>query len=114
VVKVNQANADERSKLIAGLRDLADFLEARSEVPAPRWADVIVFPLSTKDAEMKREIDRIATLIGSSVDDRIAERLNYTTIRNFGPVQYRAAAIPSSSRFYISRPARTGNSDIEA
>ena len=94
---MNHADAEERSRLITGLRDLADFLETRPEVPAPRWADVFVFPSSTTDDEMKHEIDAVAALIGSSVDDGTAEHLNYVTTRNFGPVQYRAVAIQSSS-----------------
>lgn len=89
----------ERSQFVDGLRQLADFLESRTDVPAPRWADVHVFALSHTDDEMKREIDAIAALIGSQVDDGTAEQLNYTTSRNFGPVQYRAVAIPSTSRY---------------
>lgn len=102
---MTHANAEERSRLIAGLRDLADFLERKTEIPAPRWADVFVFPLSTTDDEMRSEIDCIAALIGASADDGAAEGLNYATTRNFGPVQYRAVAIPSSSRFYQDEEA---------
>jgi hypothetical protein len=98
VIKVNHATSEERGLLIAGMRQLADFLEARDEVPAPRWADVYVFPLSAAEDEMKREIDAIASLIGSDVDDGTAEGLNYTTTRSFGPVQYRAVAISSNRR----------------
>jgi hypothetical protein len=94
---MKHANAEERSRLIAGLHDLADFLDENAEVPAPRWAEVFIFPLSTTDDEMKGEIDVIAALIGSSVDDRTTDGLHYTTTRNFGPVQYRAVAISSRS-----------------
>lgn len=95
---MNHATPIERGQFVPGLRQLADFLEARTDVPAPRWADVYVFALSPADDEMKREIDAVAALIGSRVDDGTAEQLNYTTSRNFGPVQYRAVAIPSTSR----------------
>lgn len=104
---MKHANAEERGQLIAGLRDLADFLETRPEVPAPQWADVFVFPSSTTDDEMKHEIDAVAALIGSGVDDGTAEHLNYVTARHFGPVQYRAVAIPSSSRSYRPPTSRT-------
>ena len=97
VVHMKHANTEERGQLIAGLHDLADFLDANTEVPSPRWAEVFVFPLSTADDEMKREIDTIAALIGSSVNDGTAEGLHYTTTRDFGPVQYRAVAISASS-----------------
>lgn len=102
---MRHANTEERSSLIVGLRDLAGFLEAREEIPAPRWAEVFVFPLSDADDEMKREIDVIASLIGSSVEDRTTENRHYATSRSFGPVQYRGVAIPSSSRSYRNEEA---------
>jgi len=40
-------NDEERVRLIAGLRDLADFLDQNPEVPAPWGADVFVFPSRT-------------------------------------------------------------------
>lgn len=101
---MKHTDAEERGGLIAGLRDLAGFLEARPEVPAPQRAEVFVFPSTTTDEEMKREIDAVAALIGSSVDDGTAEHLSYVTTRNFGPVQYRAVAIS----------AYTSDSDEEA
>lgn len=96
MINLNHATPEERRLLIAGLRQLADFLEVRTEVPASRWADVHVFPLSVADDQMKCEIDAIAALIGSTVDDRTSGGLNYTTTRSFGPVEYRAVAIPST------------------
>jgi len=102
---MKNVSAEERSRLITGLRELADFLEAREQVPAPRWAEVFVFPLSDADDEMRHEIDVIAALIGSSADDRTAENGHYTTSRNFGPVQYRAVAIPSSARSELDEEA---------
>ena len=95
---MSYANRDERARLIAGLRALADFLEERQEVPAPQWVDVMVFPPKVSDDEKKREIDQIAALIGSTVDDQTARNLHYTTTRFFGPVRYDAVAIPTSSR----------------
>ena len=38
------ANDEERVRLIAGLRDLADFLNQNPGVPVPRGTDVLVFP----------------------------------------------------------------------
>jgi hypothetical protein len=73
VVCMTYSNAEERSSLIAGLRDLADFLEGRPEVPAPRWADVTVFPPHSTDIVMKAAIDSIAALIGTDISDQAAE-----------------------------------------
>ena len=38
------ANPDERVRLIRGLHDIADFLDQNPDVPAPGWADLMVFP----------------------------------------------------------------------
>ena len=46
------ANDEERVRLIAGLRDLADFLDQNPDVPAPWGADVLVFP--TEASDMRR------------------------------------------------------------
>jgi hypothetical protein len=89
------ANAAERQALISGLRDLAGFLEANPEIPAPKYADVLVFPLHMdSDARQRGEIDVIASLIGSGIEISPARR-HYATSRRFGPVGYRAVAIPS-------------------
>jgi hypothetical protein len=95
VVRVTYANAEERNALISGLRGLADFLEKNPEVPAPRWADLMVFPPARTDQEMKAEIDTIAALIGAGIQDDTADDGHYTTGRRFGAMQYRAVYIPA-------------------
>ncbi len=92
------ANAGERGSLIAGLRALARFLEEHPGVPAPRWTDVLLFPPGSTDCDTQTAIDAIAVLIGSEVNDDTADDGHYTTSRDFGPVQYRAVAIPASIR----------------
>lgn len=81
------ANDEKRVRFIAGLRDLADFLDQNPEVPAP-WGT----------AEMFAEIDTIAELIGSIASDADSPRWHYSAVRSFGPMQYRAVAIPHSAR----------------
>lgn len=89
------ANAAERRALISGLRELAGFLEANPGVPAPKYADVLVFPAhAASDAERRGAIDAIAPLIGSETETSPFHR-HYMTSRRFGPVEYRAVAIPS-------------------
>ena len=92
------ANDEERVRLIAGLRDLADFLDQNPGVPVPWGTDVLVFPAEASDAEMFAEIDMIAEMIGSTASDADSPRGHYSAVRNFGPVQYRAVAIPHSAR----------------
>ncbi len=91
-------NDEERVRLIAGLRDLANFLDQNPDVPVPWRADVLVFPTEASDAEMFAEIDTIAELIGSTASDTDSPRGHYSAVRDFGPVQYRAVAIPHSAR----------------
>ncbi len=88
------ANATERQALISGLRELAGFLESNPDVPAPAYTDILVFPPSASDAGKRREVDVIASLIGSGTETFSSHR-HYQTSRRFGPVEYRAVAIPA-------------------
>jgi hypothetical protein len=92
------ANSEERQRLIAGLRELADFLDQNAQVPAPRYADVLVFPDRGTEAEMFAEIDVIAGQIGVTAKQNETPDGHYIASRYFGPVQYRAVAIPQVAR----------------
>jgi hypothetical protein len=92
------ADDKQRIRLISGLRDLADYLKHNPRVPVPPRADVLVFPAKASDAEMFAEIDTIAEMIGSTANDADSPHGHYSAVRNFGPVQYRAVAIPHSAR----------------
>lgn len=98
------ANSEERERLIAGLRELADFLDQDPEIPAPRSACVVVFPPDGSDAAMFAEIDSIAERIGARTNDINSPADHYRAIRDFGPVQYCAVAVPVEAR-----KARLGN-----
>ena len=91
------ANDEQRAQIIAGLRDIAEFLDQNPQVPAPRYADLLVFPPSGSDAEMFAEIDVIAEQIGATANAEEPAG-HYRAVRYFGPVQYRAVAIPNSAR----------------
>lgn len=94
----NYAKGGERTRFIAGLRDLAEFLDQNPLVPVPRFADVLVFPPFGSDAEMFAEVDAIAGLIGDTAESDGSPTGHYTAMRQFGPVQYRAVAIPLAAR----------------
>ncbi len=87
------ADPAQRQELITGLRALADFLASHPEVPAPLYTDVLVFPPLGSDSARRREIDLIASRIGSGVGT-CPIYCHYQTSRRFGPVEYRAVAIP--------------------
>jgi hypothetical protein len=91
------ANPVQRQELISGLRALADFLEGNPAVPAPSFTGILVFPPHADDAENRQEIDIIASRIGSEIEISPAHR-HYVTSRRFGPVEYRAVAIPADEK----------------
>ena len=88
---MSYANRDERNCLIDGLRAVAQFLHDHPDVPAPRWTDVLVFPLDGSDEEKRAEIDVIASRVG--VEPCEIVNGHYSASLSFGPVQYRAVAI---------------------
>jgi hypothetical protein len=88
------ASPTQRQELIAGLRMLADFLADNPEVPVPPSVDMLVFPPFASDSAKRREIDAIAAHI-DSVTRTFSSYRHYQTSRRFGPVEYRAVAIPA-------------------
>jgi hypothetical protein len=89
---INYPSPEHRGRLVAGLRALAEFIESCPDVPAPWSAGVMVFPPDGSDAEKRAEIDAIADLIGAQ--GHFAHGGHYAVSRQFGPVEYRAVAIP--------------------
>ena len=79
------ANSEERAGLIAGLRDLADFLDQNPQVPAPRRTDLLVFPPDGSDAEMFAEIDVIAEQIGATASDADSPAGHYSAVARLRP-----------------------------
>ena len=86
------ADSAERAELINGLRSLADYLESNPEVPAPAYPVVHTFPPADDWAEMRAEIDATAARLG--VTAHLTCGGHYVAVRSFGPVEYRAVAIP--------------------
>jgi hypothetical protein len=99
------ANSEERAAVLAGLRDLADFLDQNARVPVPRQADLLVFPPDGTDVETFAEIDAIAERLGTTASDVGSPAGHYSAVRDFGPVQYRAVAIPQAARDDENRKA---------
>jgi hypothetical protein len=89
------ASPEQRARLVAGLRALAEFIESSPDVPVPVTADVLIFPADGTDEQKRTEIDAIATLTGGETHWTVGD--HYVVSRHFGPVEYRAVAIPSSN-----------------
>ena len=93
------STTDHRTATIAGLRALADFLEATPDLPVP-WGAVSItyFADRTDDAGMRAEIDRVAGLLGTEIDPARLPFSHYRTGLDFGPVRYEAIAILAAAR----------------
>ena len=86
------ADSTERAGFIVGLRVLADYLESNPAVPAPFSSHVFVFSPDSDWPAMCAEIDAIAARLG--VIAHLTGGGHYLATRSFGPVEYRAVAIP--------------------
>ena len=89
---MNHADSTVRAELINGLRSLADYLESTPEMPAPTWQVMYMFPPHGDWPQMCAEIDAAAARLG--VTARLTGGGHYVASRFFGPVEYRAVAIP--------------------
>jgi hypothetical protein len=87
-----------RPDFIAGLHALADFIDANPAVPIPPFRAEILIHVSGTDDEQRAEVDRLAELLGTPVNDETGDRGHYTAMRPFGPVEYRCVAIPAAVR----------------
>lgn len=91
---MSEATPTQRAALTAGLRALADFLDTHPEIPVcPHGAEIIFFP-GGDDATARAEIDRIAAAL--DVTPTGSRGGHYTAARAFGPIAYRAVAIPAA------------------
>ncbi|MEV0971387.1 hypothetical protein [Microtetraspora glauca] len=89
----------DRMAIVAGLRALADFLEATPAIPAPDFPiSIRCFPKRGSDAEIRAEIDHIAELLGTEIDPDDLPFGHYKTGLDFGPVRFEAAAVLAGAR----------------
>ena len=79
----------DRDAVIAGLREMSDFLEANPHLPV----DAVTMRLYPRreDATGRDLVDQIAAAIGVTTRDDT----HYTVTRQFGPVTYQAVHIPA-------------------
>lgn len=86
----------ERAGFIAGLRDLAEFLESNPAVPVPQYGASILVSSQWADDE-RGFVDEFAALTGGEIDDRWDVSGHYTARARFGRVTYEAYAISKSA-----------------
>lgn len=88
-----------RCQITAGLRQLADYLDAHPDVPvAPYGWDLLVSTQASSDADGVARIDAIAAVLGVPVQDERPDHGHYSAVRAFGPVAYSAFHIPARSK----------------
>jgi hypothetical protein len=86
-----------RADMVAGLRALADFLEANPAVPVPRYGHVFSVSTSGSDEQKRSQVKFAGLAIGEDVTDN-AEDSQCWTQREFGPVSYRVFAVSDASQ----------------
>lgn len=85
-----------RHQTIAGLRALADFLEATPDVPVAEYGrEYTLYTRDCHDTCGRAEVDRIAALLGVPVTDDTDRDGHYTAERAFGRIVYRIVHIPA-------------------
>jgi hypothetical protein len=87
---MHTADPATRAAFIAGLHALADFLATHSDLPVPAYGSDVVNARGTDD-EQRAEVQNIAALLDVTPDDEI----HFRARRRFGPIEYRAVAVPS-------------------
>jgi hypothetical protein len=88
-----------RAKVIGGLRQLADWLDAHPGVPVcPFGWDLSIYPQHEDDAARAAEVDRIAAILGVDVTDQTPKGGHYIASRTFGLITYEAVHIPRRRR----------------
>lgn len=86
-----------RRAAIKGLRQLADALVENPGLPVPRVIDITYYPRRKTDAANRREIDRVAEILGVRPrTDRDGE--HYRAVRRFSCVTYRAVTVTAKAK----------------
>ena len=94
---------------MAGLRGLADMLEANPAVPIPRWDELFCVSTSGSDEQRRSQVEFASLAIGEDVIDDTQSSGHYWTQRRFGSVHYQISAISTPPGSTGSGAAEGGN-----
>lgn len=89
-------NGTARTNMIAGLRALADFLEANPAAPIPRYGHDFGISTSGSDEEKRSQVKFASLAIGEDVTDDTNNGQCWTQ-RQFGSVRYRIFAVSDAA-----------------
>ncbi|RKN09400.1 hypothetical protein [Streptomyces radicis] len=91
-----QIRTGDRAAIVAGLRELADFLADHPDVLVPPYASVSVI-VRADDADVRRSVaEAVAAPLGVPVE--YFGGGHYAAHRDFGPVAYHVIAPPPERR----------------
>ena len=94
---MHSTDPDTRKAFITSLRDLADYLSDHPGIPVPLYGTTINLSLDSADHGGREQVDRIAALLGTSVEDTLASTGYYQVKRFFGPIEYVAYAVSDAA-----------------
>jgi len=84
-----------RAAFIAGLRELADFLEEHPDAPVPPYGTTLYVSTHGTDEEDVRVVDAAAAVFDTQATWN-GTGTHYDASRSFGPVRYTVGAITSA------------------
>jgi hypothetical protein len=95
ICRVIPGDLIERAQVIAGLRQLANYLADHPDVPVcPFGWDLNVYPRQATEALNRAEVDRIAAILAVTPADQTSTGGHYTAACTFGRITYQATYIP--------------------
>lgn len=83
------ASSLSRSRIVCGLRELADYLDRNPAVPVHEdgW-DLLVFTYGGTQECGRAEVDQVAAALGVAADADTPHDGLYTATKAFGPITY--------------------------
>lgn len=87
---------NHRTAVIQGLRELADELSVKRDLPVPLIVAIEYHPRGNNDAEKRHEIRRVAEILGVE-PEFTAGGDHYEAVRMYGAVEYRALTVSAEA-----------------
>ena len=78
---------DTRKAYITALHDLAGYLTANPALPVPQYGTTASVHADSADNGGREQVDHIAALLGTPVEDNLASTGYYQARRDFGPIE---------------------------
>ena len=97
-MKYYSTDPGARGRFIRALRELAEFLDRHPAIPVPKHGATILLHAAMTEDGGRAEVDRIARLMDTAVNDETARGGHYWAVRNFGPIGYEVVAITTASQ----------------